>query len=278
MYCMNHLINIPFETFDLIDLKQLNISLEYSFNQIVRQHRGGVCCQMNGLFAFILKNLNYNVHLIPFNVYDHDKKHFHDRFSHVALYVKLDNKKSFLCDVGFTRNFLTPLYFRTNCIQYASNGFFRLTTTDDGLHYVLERGYLNEDEHISLPNALPTPQTHIIDTSSEQFKWTMSYRFPIDFLDKSTKMEDFEAICSFIVHSPEIILNHCTICCIHTYKPMNGIYGIIGNEYWQWIINNGIETREHYSITYNDNQLKKLLKEKFNLIIERKIQLVNSSI
>src|SRR5947209_6748035 len=67
---IGHLTHIPFETFDLIDFKELNISFDYIFNRLVRENRGGVCFQMNGLFTFILKNLNYNVQLIPCDVYE----------------------------------------------------------------------------------------------------------------------------------------------------------------------------------------------------------------
>ncbi len=40
---IGHLTHIPFETFDLIDIKQLDISLDYIFNRFVRQSLGGVC-------------------------------------------------------------------------------------------------------------------------------------------------------------------------------------------------------------------------------------------
>ncbi len=55
---------------------------------------------------------------------------------------------------------------------------------------------------------------------------------------------------------------------------MIGAYGIIGKEYCEWII----EIRKHFPILDDDdNELKKLFKEKFNLIIERKIKLVDES-
>ncbi|CAF3179503.1 unnamed protein product [Rotaria sp. Silwood2] len=272
---IGHLTHIPFETFDLIDFKELNISLDYIFDRLVRQNRGGVCYQMNGLFAFILKKLNYNVKLIQCSVYSDKKNDYLDNNSHVALFVTLNNDKKFLCDVGFARDFLTPLFFRTDCIQFATNGFFRLIKTDDGLHYKLERGFLNEDDNISLPIS-SSPQTHIIDIHPERIKWIISYRFPVDFHEKSTKLDDFKNICPFIIHSPDVILNHCTLCRIHTYKPVTGAYGIIGKEYWKWIIENGIETRTHYPILNNDTELKKILKEKFNLTIERKIKLIDT--
>jgi arylamine N-acetyltransferase len=270
---IGHLTHIPFETFDLIDLKVLNISFDYVFDRLVNQHRGGVCFQMNGLFSSMLKKLNYNVQIIPCSVYDNDVDIYLDGFSHASLFVTLDNGTKLLCDVGFSRDFLTPLFFRTDCVQFATNGFFRLIKTDDGLHYEVQRGFLNKDHHISLPSST-FPRTHIIDIDPERIKWLASYRFPIDFSEKKTKIEDFNDVCSYIIHSPEVILNHCTICRVHTLKPAVGSYGIIGKDFWEWTVENGIETRKHYPLSLDDDELKKLLKEKFNLTIERKLELV----
>jgi arylamine N-acetyltransferase len=272
---MGHLTHIPFETFDLIDLKQLDISPDYIFDRLVNQRRGGVCFQINGLFEMILKKFNYNVQMIPCSAYGVDINDYLANYSHVSLCVTLNNGTKFLCDVGFSRDFLTPLFFRTDCIQFAINGFFRLTKTEDGLYYKLERGFLNEDDNILLPTS-SSPQTHIIDINPERIKWMASYRFSIDFSERSTKLEDFRDICPYILHSPEVRLNRYTICRINTYKPSIGAYGIIGKEYWEWIIENGIEIRKHHLIA-DDNELKKLLKEKFNLIIERKIELADRS-
>jgi len=273
---IGHLTHIPFETFDLIDLKQLDISPDHIFNRLVDQHRGGVCYQMNGLFAFILKKLDYKFQIIPCNVYQNDKNYYRNVSSHASLCVTLDNGAKFLCDVGFSRDFLTPLIFRTDCVQFATNGFFRLTKIENGLYYELEKGFLDKDDPISLPYS-SYPQTHIIDIDPERIKWTISYKFPIDFSERSTKLEDFKDTCSYVIHSPEVILNHCTICCINTYKPFIGGYNIIGKNYCEWIIENGIEIRKNSPVSDDDNELKNLLKEKFNLIIERKIKLVDVS-
>ena len=207
---IGHLTHIPFETFDIIDHKELNISPDYTFERLVHQQRGGVCFQMNGLFSSMLKNLNYNVQIIACAVYDEDKHDYLADSCHASLFVKLDDGTTFLCDVGSLKHFLTPIFFRTDCIQFATNGFFRLIKTDDGLYYNLQRGYLDKDEHISLPSS-SSPRTHIIDIDPERINWLTAYRFSIDFSEKSIEIEYFKDVCPYIIHSPEVILNHCTI-------------------------------------------------------------------
>ena len=61
---------------------------------------------------------------------------------------------------------------------------------------------------------------------------------------------------------------------MHTLKPVVGSYGIIGKDFWECTVENGIETRKHYPLSLNDEELKKLIEEKFILTIERKLELV----
>lgn len=271
---VGHLTHIPFETFDLIDIKELNISLDDSFHRLVRQKRGGVCCQMNGVFSTILKKLNYNAKLIACTVFLPETKAYATDESHLSIHVRLNNGITYLCDVGYFNDFLTPLFFRTDCIQHATNGFFRLKKSEDGLYYELQRGYLNSNENVRLLNPL-IPQTYIVDIEPERFKWINSYRFSTDFLNKSTEVSDCQNSCSSILYSPDVILNHCTMVRMSKIKPNVGNYMIIGKDYIDTIFENGIETRHRYPISENDDGLKKLLKEKFNLVIDRNIQLVD---
>ena len=268
---IGHLTHIPFETFDLIDLKQLNITPDYVFERIVRQRRGGVCYQMNGLFSSMLRKVGYHVQLIPCNVYDIENDAYLHARSHLSLLVTLDNNERFLCDVGFSRDFLTPLFFRMDCVQFASNGFFRLSRTSDGLFYQVERGFLPETD----PEPIASMRTRIVDIDPQRIHWIVSYRFPFDFTDKPIAVDYFEDTCPFIVNSPKVILNHCSICRIHTVTPSVGACGIFGRELHTWVINNGVETRQHHPIDQNDASLKQLLNETFNLTIDRSITLVD---
>lgn len=273
---INHLTHIPFETFDLIDIKQLNISPAYIFDRLVRQQRGGVCFQMNGLFAWALRYFNYNVQLIPCGVHLPVTKSYTDMNSHLCLYVTLKNNERVLCDVGFSRDFLTPLFFQTDCIQYTGNGFFRLLKIDDGLYYQLEKGVLKQEEQLIY---LPCPsvlRTEIVNIDPDLIKWAISYRFRTDFFDHPIELDYFEDKCQYVLDSSEVILNHCSICHIHVSQPFIGAYSIMGKDFNEMIINHGFLTRTSTLLANdNDEQLKKILQDKFHLTIERKLELVN---
>uniref|UniRef100_A0A914YXV3 arylamine N-acetyltransferase n=1 Tax=Panagrolaimus superbus TaxID=310955 RepID=A0A914YXV3_9BILA len=273
-----HLTHIPFETFDLIDLKELNISPNYIFYRLIQQKRGGVCFQLNGSFERLLKSLKYNVQMIPCCVYGIKSKAYGSCNDHLALLITLEDGTKLLCDVGFSRNFLTPLIFKVDCVQFAKSGFFRLTKTDE--YFVLERGYLGieqNDNKVVLPS-LSKLETCIVDIDPKQFKWTPSYRFTVDFDKLSTKLEDFEGASVHVIHSPDCILNQLSLCRIEAFQPPSfiGGFGIVGNDFVEYSINeNGIEAKKYFPLSNDDdnNELKKILKEKFNLQIERKLSL-----
>uniref|UniRef100_A0A914QH57 arylamine N-acetyltransferase n=1 Tax=Panagrolaimus davidi TaxID=227884 RepID=A0A914QH57_9BILA len=226
----------------------------------------------------LLKSLKYNVQMIPCCVFDIGRKVFGDINDHLALYVTLNDGTELLCDVGFSRNFLTPLFFKVDCVQFATNGFFRLTKTADGLFIMVERGYLiekNGDEDFMLPSF--PPETKIVDIDPSRIKWTPSYRFSVDFKKQTTKLQDFKDASFHVINSPNCILNHLTICRIEKFQPsFIGAYGIIGNEFVEYFVKNGIETQKHFPLLNKEqNELKNLLNEKFNLCFERNVSLVN---
>ena len=149
-----------------------------------------------------------------------------------------------------------------------------MSRTSDGLYYQLERGFLRQEQpSLTFTNITPY-QTKIIDIDPEQIRWLISYRFPIDFQRHHLQLEDFEHCCSYILESPEIILNHCSICRMQTIHPDIGTYTIVGKKFLHSKIIDGIEHREDRIITDNED-LKKLLKDKFDLIIDREIELVD---
>ena len=269
-----HLTHIPFETFDLIDLKQLNIDEEHVFQRLVRDQRGGVCFQQNGLFGSVLKQLGYNIKFVPCWVFNVEQNAYRDVYTHVTLHITLDNGDEYLCDVGFSRDFLTPLNFRLNVIQMCPNCFCRLTKTDDGKFYELERGFLRKGHEYILPDP-SSLRTHIVDVNPDDIQWMASYRFPIDFQQNPMNISDFQSVCHTILYSPDVRLNHWSICHKQTVKPEIGAVGILGKKFYRWIVDNGTQEREEISlIDFDQTQLKTLLREKFGLIIDRPIELV----
>ncbi|MBL8045525.1 MAG: arylamine N-acetyltransferase, partial [Anaerolineales bacterium] len=65
-----HLYNVPFENLDIALGRPIILEETKLFEKIVRQHRGGFCYELNGLFAWLLRQLGFSVEMLNARVYD----------------------------------------------------------------------------------------------------------------------------------------------------------------------------------------------------------------
>ncbi len=101
-----HLLAIPYENLDIHLGRELTLDLEHIYDKLVEQRRGGWCYEMNGLFAWALRELGFDVTLMGSSVGQPAKGAGQD-MDHLILLVQLE--QPWLVDVGFGNGFLTPL-------------------------------------------------------------------------------------------------------------------------------------------------------------------------
>ncbi|WP_067514929.1 arylamine N-acetyltransferase family protein [Endozoicomonas ascidiicola] len=97
---------VPFENLDIHKGIKFNLTPESLFEKIVRQHRGGVCFESNGLLHDALTQMGFSVDLLSAEMYPSEK--LTGLNTHMALLVHL-NDESYLVDVGNGRCFGDPL-------------------------------------------------------------------------------------------------------------------------------------------------------------------------
>jgi len=56
-----HLKTVPYENLDIMRDIPLSLEIEDMYEKIVVRHRGGYCFELNGLFAWLLRELGFNV-------------------------------------------------------------------------------------------------------------------------------------------------------------------------------------------------------------------------
>lgn len=123
-----HLLAISYENLDIHLGRPLHIDEEVIFQKLVLEKRGGWCFEMNGLFAWVLRELGFGVALLAGAV-NRDKLGDETEYSHLVLLVELD--KPYLVDVGFGNGFLEPLELKEG---EQRQGFltYHLERLDDG--------------------------------------------------------------------------------------------------------------------------------------------------
>ena len=132
-----HLLHIPFENLSIHRGQKIELGFEALFDKLVTRKRGGFCFEMNGLFSWVLDQLNIQVNLFACSVFSPERKTWSDPFSHLALQV-YHQYDYWLVDVGFGRSFPEPLRMVPQQIQHLDGIRYQFLTQADGA-YLLQR-------------------------------------------------------------------------------------------------------------------------------------------
>ena len=100
-----HLLSVPFENLDIHLGRPIILDQELFYDKIVKDRRGGYCYELNGCFAWLLRELGFRVSMLSARVAGTNGR-FSPDFDHMTLLVRL--KESWLADVGFGDSFTEP--------------------------------------------------------------------------------------------------------------------------------------------------------------------------
>jgi N-hydroxyarylamine O-acetyltransferase len=188
-----HLLAVPFENLSIHYGQPIVLQEEKLFHKIVEQGRGGFCYELNGLFAWLLRQLGFQVALLSAGVVGEDGE-FGPEFDHLTLLIRGLDGADWLADVGFGDSFRLPLRFEADLEQEEA----------DGRKYRLDRENAERAE-----NALR--EYWILQQFSAE-QWTSQYRFTL----QPRALSDFTEMCYFQQTSPESHFTQKRICSLAT--------------------------------------------------------------
>lgn len=93
-----HLHSVPYENLDILNGIPLSLEIPDLFEKIVTRRRGGYCFELNALFGWLLRELDYPV-TDYFARFWRDEPNPPPKRRHHVLKVEAEGK-SYLCDVG----------------------------------------------------------------------------------------------------------------------------------------------------------------------------------
>lgn len=127
-----HLQSIPFENLDIGLKRVIQINEPDIWNKLIVNKRGGFCYELNGLFAWLLKQIGFEVTYLNARVFNREGNLGID-FDHLALLVGIPHQsKSWLVDVGFGDSFNEPLSFEERGEQVQGLRAYKLEPTSNG--------------------------------------------------------------------------------------------------------------------------------------------------
>jgi len=122
----HHMLAIPFENLDIPLKREIRLELPRIYTKMVRRHRGGFCYEHNGLFAWALREIGFDLDMLSGRVARGDGS-YGSEFDHMLLLVRLGGDR-WIADVGFGDSFLEPLRLDSSEPQF-----------DRGLEYQIVR-------------------------------------------------------------------------------------------------------------------------------------------
>ena len=142
-----HLLHVPFENLDIGLKRPIHLAEELIWEKIIVQKRGGFCYELNGLFAWLLKQLGFEVSYLNARVFNRTGELGID-FDHLALLVKIPNQSTpWLADVGFGDSFNEPLRLNGPGEQVQGLRAYRVEQTPDG-YIAWQRNYAGSWERL----------------------------------------------------------------------------------------------------------------------------------
>lgn len=128
-----HLHTVPFETIDVFDYhKEVSLEIPALYEKIVKQHRGGFCFELNGLFFSLLQSLGFDCYPIAVRILFEGE---FPTYGHRATIVKLPDGKRVVCDVGFGGPCpVTAMYFDDDSVQISGDKKFEYTKDNRGYY------------------------------------------------------------------------------------------------------------------------------------------------
>lgn len=120
-----HLLAITYENLDIHLGRTLSLDVNLIFEKIVRRKRGGWCYEMNGLLAWALREVGFEVTLLSGTV-GRERLGALAEGNHLVVLAQLD--RPWLVDAGFGNGLLEPVPLVEG--NYEQQGFiFRLSHT-----------------------------------------------------------------------------------------------------------------------------------------------------
>ena len=231
-----HLLAVPFENLSIHAGQPIILQEEALFHKIVRQHRGGFCYELNGLFAWLLRQLGFQVTLLSAGVV-RASGDFGPEFDHLTLLVHQLDRADWLADVGFGDSFLRPLRFEADVEQADA----------DGRSYRLLRG-----EQVS--GEMTTSASWIMQQCSGE-QWEAQYRFTL----QPRQLADFTQRCHYHQTSPESHFTQQRICSLATSTGRITLSDL-------WLITT-VHGKRQQRLLQTEEEYRKVLAEIFGIVV-----------
>ncbi|XP_078524469.1 arylamine N-acetyltransferase, pineal gland isozyme NAT-10-like [Lissotriton helveticus] len=255
-----HIKTVPFESLSVQCGEAIDLALEVIYNKIVRKRRGGWCCEQNHLLFWVLKTMGYEVTMHGGSVYLPLQKIYSTYMAHLLLKVVVDGQ-AYIVDgcFGAYYQIWEPLELISGKDQPQVPATFHLTDIDGVWHFdQIRRKQYVVDQSFSNADLLHK------DEYKKVYCFTLQERTIEDFLDINNLLQT----------SPDSIFRKKSVC---TLQLADGVRCLYGWNYTEVTYNHKDNMDLVEFRTIKDEEVETVLREKCNLILEKKFVPVYTS-
>ena len=83
---------VPYENLDVFLGRKKLLEVGELYQKMVLDERGGWCCELNGLFCWLLKAIGFTVRQVSASYFMEDKQKYKEEFDHLALIVTISDQ------------------------------------------------------------------------------------------------------------------------------------------------------------------------------------------
>ena len=83
---------VPYENLDVFLGHKKVLKVAELYKKMVVEGRGGWCCELNGLFCWLLQEVGFMVRMVSASYYIEEKQKFKEEFDHLALIVTISEQ------------------------------------------------------------------------------------------------------------------------------------------------------------------------------------------
>jgi N-hydroxyarylamine O-acetyltransferase len=183
----SHMAAVPFENLDIPLGREIVMDEGRFLGKIVRQQRGGFCYELNGAFAWLLREIGFDVTFLSARVFSDEGVPGPD-FDHMALLVRVDGE-NWIADVGFGDSFRRPVRLERDDIQLDSDprGLEHRFVEEDGTWSLWKRETRGDADHA---------------------EWACRYSFTL----APRRLDEYSAMCRHQQVSPESSFTRRIVC------------------------------------------------------------------
>jgi len=252
-----HLLAVPFENLDVFLKRKKVLDVEVLFERIVTEKRGGWCCELNGLFAWLLEDIGFTVRRVSASYFNPEKKKFNGMFDHLALVVTL-GEHEYLTDVGWgnINAHYMPIRLSTNSVHQQPGGLYKLEK-DETHWFLLHKVRDVVGHHREENNRVVTQET-----------WEVIHRFDT----QTRELGEFQERCDQYQTDQGVMLAVMPIC-IRKEQEGQVVNVMTGQRLTKIVFKDNTDVRTNELSLTNDEYDKKL-KDVFGISLENTLDIV----